>query len=1166
MTFIERLGLPARGREDELRGALQDRILVLDGSMGSQLQAAGLNASDFGDPQREGCYDALVLTRPDVVASVHERYLAAGADIIETNSFGATRHVLAEYGLGDKVLELNKTAARLAAEAARRHATSQKPRFVAGSMGPGTKTISLNGGITFAEVAAAHAEQAQGLMEGGADLLLLETQQDTLNVKASLDGIADCFQKLGQRVPVILSVSIEASGTMLSGQTPEALADALAHWGLLGLGLNCALGPERMTDHVRVLAQLAAGFTVCYPNAGLPDEEGRYGESPESFAQKLERFCREGWINVLGGCCGTTPEHIRAVAQMAAAHRPRRPAPARRWAISGLESLTVDDQRRPVLVGERANVVGSRLFKELIAREDFAAAADVGRRQARGGAQIIDVCLANPDRDELQDMECLLRRLTTAVRVPLMIDSMDPEVIAAALRRCPGKCIINSVNLEEGEGRFARVAPLARRYGAALVVGAIDEDKIQGMALTRQRKLAIAQRSHRLLTEKYGLPEEDLYFDCLVFPVGTGDGKYYGSAAETAAAVSLIKQALPNCRTVLGVSNVSFGLPPAGREVLNAVFLHRCVDAGLDLAIVNTEKLARYAEISEPERRLAEALLDWKGPGDPAVRAGCDPVAEFTAHFRQARPKNLLDDRRRLPAEERVKLAVVSAMREGLEDALGELLGRMEPLAIVNGPLMAGMAEVGRLFAANQLIVAEVLQCAEVMKVAVNFLEPRLAAGQAAARAVVALATVKGDVHDIGKNLVHIILKNNGYAVVDLGIKASSEQILDGLRRHKAQALGLSGLLVRSCQEMAVTAGDLAHAGVDIPIVAGGAALSARFVAQKIAPCYPGPVFHAKDALAGLDILNDFFQPDRRDARVTSNRAEQERLRGEGSSVPMASESAAITDRPAPIVHNSPIPVPPDLDLHTVSDLGHEDAFAAVDVQLLYARQLGLKGSVPRLFKEKDPKAEDLRQRVDAVRRHALSQGLLRLRAAYRFVACQADGDSLAIYRLPDGKDILARFPFPRQDSAQGLCLADFVAPKSSGRMDYVALFVVCAGAGVSEAAASAREAGEYFKSHALAALALSLAEAGAEVLHGRLRSLWGIGQRGQRFSIGYPACPDLRGQTQLLELLDSRRTAGVALTESFMMEPEASVSAFVFHHPQARLFSVARAGAAAGQ
>jgi 5-methyltetrahydrofolate--homocysteine methyltransferase len=1157
MTLLDTLAIPEDDRARELRAALEKRILVLDGSMGSQLAAMNLTAADFGGPGQEGCFDVLPVTRPDVVAAVHERYLEAGAEIIETCSFGSLRHVLAEYGLADRTLEINRAAAGLAVAAARRAATPQKPRFVAGSMGPGTKTITLTGGISFSAVAAAHGEQARALIEGGVDLLLLETQQDTVNIKASLCGIADCFRSLGRRVPVILSASIEASGTMLGGQTAEALADSVAHWGLFGLGLNCALGPDRMTEHVRSLATLAPGFTVCYPNAGLPDEEGRYSETPDSFAAKLERFCAEGWLNIVGGCCGTTPEHIRAVALMAARHAPRCAAPEKRWAVSGLESLTVEEEKRPLLVGERANVVGSRLFKELIVKEDFAAAAEVGRRQVRGGAQVLDVCLANPDRDEGQDMARLLERLAPAVRTPIMIDSTDPAVMETALQRCPGKCVINSVNLEAGEARLAAVAALAHRYGAALVVGTIDEDKAQGMALTRQRKLAIARRSHELLTGKFGIPEEDLYFDCLVFPVATGDGKYYGSAAETVAALRLIKETLPGCKTVLGVSNVSFGLPPAGREVLNAAFLHRCVSAGLDLAIVNTEKLARYPDIPADERRLCDNLLDWKGPTDPSFPAGFDAVADFAAHFRQAKPKAPILSRQ-LPAKERVRLAVVSASREGLAAALEELLKDTAPLDIINGPLMSGMAEVGRLFAANELIVAEVLQCAEVMKAAVSLLEPHLAGRRAASRGTIALATVKGDVHDIGKNLVHIILKNNGYEVVDLGIKAGSEFILEGLRRSKAQALGLSGLLVRSCQEMSVTAEDLAHAGVDIPIVLGGAALSPRFVAAKIAPRCPNPVFYAKDAMIGLSIFNDLFDPSKRAACEQHNRDEQGNLRSAGNPVASPRPVAQPQSPSAVPRHDILIPTPPDIELHVVDDFDSDEVFRNIDLQMLYGKHLGLKGAVKKLFADHDPKALDLRRRLEEFWDEARSRGLLRPRAAYRFCPCQAEGDSLVLYSSPDGRKALARFDFPRQAAGERLCLSDFVAPKASGRMDYLGLFVVTAGTGIREESARLRESGEYFKSHSLSALALNGSEAAAEVLHQRLRALWSIGPRGERFSFGYPACPALEPQALLLDLLESKRTAGVALTEGFMMDPEASVSALVFHHPEARIFSVA--------
>src|SRR5213593_670349 len=628
-----------------LRELLAERILVLDGATGTYLQGRDLGPADFGGEAYEGCNEHLVLTRPDVVREMHEGYLAAGADLVETDTFGGTRIPLAEYGLAHKVREINATAARLAREACAKFETPDRPRFVAGSMGPGTKTISVTGGITFDEVAAAFAEQTVGLVEGGADVLFLETQQDTLNVKAALLGIDRGFAEAGQVLPVVLSVSIEAMGTMLAGQSIEAVYVSVAHRDLLAIGLNCATGPDFMTDHLRTLAGISRFPVSCFPNAGLPDEEGRYNETPESLVGKVERFCAEGWVNIIGGCCGTTAEHIRMLAELAARYRPRTGTPTRRSVVSGIEVLPIDDDCRPVVVGERTNVIGSRKFKELVVAGDLDQAAEIGRRQVRGGAQVLDVCLANPDREELTDMIAFLEVLTRKVKVPLMLDSTDARVLEEALKRCQGKAFVNSINLEDGEERFEQVVPLIHRYGAAVVVGCIDEDKARGMAVTSARKLAIAERSHRLLTGKYGVPEEDIIFDPLVFPVGTGDQNYVGAGAETIEGVRLIKEALPRTKTIIGISNVSFGLPAAGREVLNSVFLYHCVRAGLDLAIVNSEKLERYPSIPEEERRLAENLIYWRGD---------DPVAAFAAHFRGRAAAVKHSDRSALPLDERL--------------------------------------------------------------------------------------------------------------------------------------------------------------------------------------------------------------------------------------------------------------------------------------------------------------------------------------------------------------------------------------------------------------------------------------------------------------------------------------------------------------------------------
>jgi 5-methyltetrahydrofolate--homocysteine methyltransferase len=1166
-----------RGREDELRALLHRRVLVLDGAMGTMLQARNLTAADFGGPELEGCNENLILTRPDVIRDVHGAYYAAGADLVETNTFGAVRHVLAEYGLQDKAREMCRRGCELAREAAALHSTPDRPRYVAGSLGPGTKAITVTGGITYDEVLVNYQEAAEGLLEGGADLILLETQQDTINIKASVNGISEAFRKMNRSVPVILSVSIESMGTMLGGQDISALADAVSHFDLLAVGMNCATGPDFMTDHLRTLSSLTNTFTICYPNAGLPDENGHYNESPEALAKKVARFADEGWVNIVGGCCGTTPEHIRLMAETLSGKPPRKPIKHRRASVSGMESLSLDEDRRPLIVGERTNVIGSRKFKELIVGGELEAAAELARHQVRAGAHIIDVCLANPDRDEKDDLIAFFEKAVRKVKVPFMIDSTDAKVMEEALKRAPGKCVLNSVNLEDGEERFEAVVPLVHKYGAALVVGTIDEDKVMGMGLTRARKLSIAQRSYDLLTKKYGIAPEDIIFDPLVFPAGTGDKNYWGSAVETIAGIKLIKDAMPKCRTVLGISNVSFGLPPAGREILNSVFLHHCVEAGLDLAIVNAEKLARYSLIPDLEKKLSWDLLSWTGPGDPAHPAGFDAVAVFSEHFRAVKTvEKSPSERLKLPINDRVARNVVEGSQEGLKVDLDELLKTLKPLEIINGPLMKGMDEVGRLFGANTMIVAEVLQSAEVMKAAVAHLEPHMTVADAATRATVLLATVKGDVHDIGKNLVHIILKNNGYKVVDLGIKVAPDMLLSAVKEHKPDAIGLSGLLVKSAQMMVVTAEDLTAAGIRLPVLVGGAALSPRFTAKRIARAYDGPVFYAKDAMTGLSIANDYFG-EKREALLAKNTEVQEYLRVE-TAAPTPVEGAPAEAPRAVFVHDAP-PVPPDLKLHALNDFSVEDIFQYVNPIMLYGKHLGLRGNLEQHLKDNNPKAVELVKRVRALQDEILEKNLIKARAVYKFFAVDSDGDRMSLYDSPNAKTPLASFDFPRQPAGERLCLADFVRPAGTGR-DYAAMFVVTCGAGIRELSDKYRDSGEYLRSHALQAIAIESAEGFAELLHDRLRRMWGIGDpagttvrekfqgkyRGIRVSFGYPACPKLEDQEILFRLLDPEKNCGVTLTEGFMMEPEATVSALVFHHPRARYFSVGEAAVAAAE
>ena len=854
-------------RISELKSLIYRRILITDGAMGTQIQARGLGPEDFGGEEYEGCNEYLNITRPDVIRDIHREYLEAGADIIQTNTFGATALVLGEYDLAHEARRVNREAATIARRAADASTAADpaKPRFVYGAMGPTTRTISVTGGLTFDELAADYHQQAAGLIEGGADVLVLETGQDTINIKAGLEGIDRARAELNADVPMAVQGTIEPMGTLLAGQDAEAFYTSLAHRDLLWVGFNCATGPEFMTDHIRTLHELSRFGIACVPNAGLPDEDGNYNETPEMLAATLERFAANGWLNVTGGCCGTGPDHIRRLVAAMSDKNPRVIEPPMETRVSGIEAVVVNEDTRPTVVGERTNVLGSRRFKRLIAGERFEEAAEIGRRQVRNGAHVLDVCLQDPDRDETADVMKFLDQLNRRVKAPIMIDSTDAAVIEESLKRLQGKSIINSINLEDGEERFQRVVPLARRYGAALVVGCIDDDPNQAQAITRERKLEIALRSRNLLTGKYGVSEEDIIFDPLVFPAGTGDANYVGSAAETIEGVRMIKEALPRTKTVLGISNVSFGLPAAGREVFNSVFLYHCTQAGLDMAIVNSEMMQRYASIPEEERKLSEDLI-WN--------RGEDPVAAFAAHFRDRAPRATAEERSALPLDERLAQCIIEGSKEGLAEDLDLALQEREPLAIINGPLMAGMDEVGRQFNANQLIVAEVLQSAEAMKFAVAHLEPHMERTDAASRGRVLLATVKGDVHDIGKNLVEIILSNNGYSVINLGIKVAAQELIAGYREHRPDIIGLSGLLVKSAQMMVETVQDFRTAGIAVPVLVGGAALSNRFTRLRIAPEYEGLVAYSPDAMSGLALANVIQDADERERLIARLEAE----------------------------------------------------------------------------------------------------------------------------------------------------------------------------------------------------------------------------------------------------------------------------------------------------
>ncbi len=1028
-------------------------------------------------------------------------------------------------------------------------------------MGPTTKTISVTGGITWEELARAYHEQAAGLIEGGVDFLLVETAQDTLNVKAALEGIDRANAELGTSVKAAVQGTVETMGTLLAGQDVEAFYVSLAHRDLLWIGLNCATGPDFMTDHLRTLASLSRFPVACVPNAGLPDEDGNYNETPARLAAKLAEFADRGWVNVVGGCCGTVPEHIARIAEAVAGKRPRRPAPVRRSVVAGVEAYEISDERRPVIVGERTNVLGSRKFRRLIAEERYEEAAEIGRAQVRKGAAILDVCLQDPDRDEAADLVRFLDVLVKKVKVPIMIDSTDPRAIEEALKHLQGKSIINSVNLEEGEAKFEAVVPLIKRFGGALVVGCIDEDPQQAQAITRERKLAIARRAYELLTKKYGLPPEDLIFDPLVFPIGTGDAAYSGSGVEVIEGLRAIKAELPLAKTILGISNVSFGLPPAGREVLNSVFLHYCVEAGLDLAIVNAEALAPYSRIPEHERRLCDDLIWWRGE---------DPIGAFNEYFAGKKQTRSEDERRRLPLDERLALYIIEGSRDGLIEDLELARRDRSPLEIINGPLMAGMEEVGRRFNRNEMIVAEVLQSAEAMKAAVAHLEQYMEKADTAVRGRVLLATVKGDVHDIGKNLVEIILKNNGYEVINLGIKVPPEELIAAYRKYRPDVIGLSGLLVKSAQQMVVTAHDLAAQGIDCPLLVGGAALSSRFTHLRIAPEYKGIVAYAKDAMSGLELVKSLGDPERR--RLLVEKLERERAQLEAGARRQEARKAreAAPVRPAAVRTDHDVPTPPDLKRHVIDDYDLAEVFDFINPVMLYNRHLGFKGRFTEALDRGDPKAVELVREVEAVQAQLLGCPQVRARAVYQFFRAQRRGDAIELLS-PDGERVVGRFEFGRQRHGEGLCLADYVLPAEAGRRDFVALLATTVGPGVRDLAEKLKKEGAYLRSHIVQALALEGAEALAELLHAKIRVMWGIPDppgttkqdlfqaryRGIRVSFGYPACPRLEDQVELFRVLGVTEAIGVRLTEGLMMDPESSVTALVFHHPDARYFSL---------
>jgi 5-methyltetrahydrofolate--homocysteine methyltransferase len=1201
-------------RTQALISALQARILVIDGAMGTALQAKNLTAADFGGAELDGCNENLIFTRPHIIQETHEEYLRVGCDIVETNTFSSTPLSLNKYGLAHLAEEQNRLSAQIARKAAEKYSTSDKPRFVAGSLGPTSQAISVTGNVTFEALQENFYVQAKGLLEGGVDYLLFETCQDTRNIKAGILATERLFSEKGERIPVAVSVTIEPMGNMLAGQSIEALLASLAHLDLLYLGLNCATGPEFMTDSIRTLARLSPFRVACVPNAGLPDENGCYLETPSMMANVLSKFLSNGWINVIGGCCGSHVGHIQALVELAAASRPRIPFPLHPSLLSGVDYLEITEEIRPILVGDRSNVEASDKFKALICDEKFEEASELSRAQLKQGAQIIDVCLTNPNRDEIKDMRSFLKFAIKKIRAPLMIASTDPAVVELALTYCQGKALINSVSLENNEVRLKKIVPLVKKFGAALVVKTIDDNPQQGIGISRTRKLEIAERSYQLLTEKYGVPPEDIYWDPLVFPCGNGDTQYLGSAQETIEAIRLIKKRFPLTKTILRISNVSIGLPSAGREILNSVFLYHCVQAGLDLAIINAEKLVSYGSIPEAERKLSENLLYAGG-----IHEGRAPVAAFILYFRTRKisehpGKDNQDDKasatvqKRPPLLERLSRSIIEGSKEGLLEDLTEALKTLKPLEIINGPLMKGMDEVGKLFSANKLIVAEVLQSAEAMKAAVEHLEPFMESSEAASRGTVMLATVKGDVHDIGKNLVEIILANNGFKIVNMGIKVPPERLIQAIREHHPDIIGLSGLLVKSAHQMVATVEDFAKAGITTPLMVGGAALSSKFVDKQIAKAYTtGTVAYAQDVMSGLNLAKIIVDPEQFEAfKMALLKKRAEAVANEALRKPATPHIEMPQQRSSLVPILADLPQPADLERHILRTTPIDQIWSYLNPLMLYGRHLGIRGGSVRLLEKaannaaarkelesKDPKAVKIWDAVQEVKDEYRGTEIMQPSAIFQFFRASSRGNLLHFYPK-EGIQPLVTFDFPRQKKLEGLCLADYIQPqiprspepvaikmpnKDKDKTGYsaegliqdtVGVFIVSVGKGVRQMAEYLKNKGDYLKSHVVQALALESAEAYAEMIHSQLRKTWGFPDapetsmmdrfqakyRGKRYSFGYPACPHLEDQSLLWKLIQPGEI-GVQLTDGFMMDPEATVSAIVFHHPTASYFSV---------
>ncbi len=1158
--------------------ALRSRVLVFDGAMGTNIQRHHLSAQDFGGPSLEGCNDHLVLTRPDVIRSIHESFLAVGCDVVETCTFQSTPHRLREWGIEPKVHELNVAAARLARAACDAHATPGQPRFVAGSIGPTGMLPSSSdpvlSAITFDELAQNYRAQASALVEGGVDVLLIETAQDILEVRAAVAGMEQLLAELGRRVPVQAQVTLDVSGRMLLGTDIASALTTLEALPIDVIGLNCSTGPEHMREPIRYLAEHARVPVSCIPNAGLPLNTGTgdavYPLEPGPMAEMLGEFVERFGVRVVGGCCGTTPEHLAAIVQ-----RVRR-VPARPFVAplaahqpsvsSAMRATTLHQEPAPLLIGERVNAQGSRRVKELLLADDYEGIVEVARQQQEAGAHVLDVCVALTERaDEAGQMAKLVKLLSMSVELPLMIDSTEPAVIEAALEHVPGRAIINSINMENGRARIDRVVPIAKKHGAALVALTIDE---HGMARTHERKLEVARRIHDIVVDEYGLLPEDLIFDALTFTLATGDGEWVDSARETIEGIRLIKRELPGTFTSLGVSNVSFGLAPAARAVLNSVFLHHCVEAGLDMAIVNPAHVKPYADLSPDERALADDLVFNRRP---------DALQRYLDHFSGGRGSSAPAEAGRedptagMTPDDKAHWMVVHRKKDGIEEVLDAAGVRQDPVRVLNDVLLPAMKEVGDKFGAGELILPFVLQSAEVMKKAVRHLEQFLEKAEGFTKGRVVLATVYGDVHDIGKSLVNTILSNNGYTVYDLGKQVPVNTIIEKAQEVNADAIGLSALLVSTSKQMPLCVQELDKRGLKVPVLIGGAAINRRFGRRALfvdgERAYEPGVFYCKDAFEGLETMDILQDPKRREAHV--RKALDDARNDVFLHTGVGKDRRAGTDagERSAVRDDHPVPAAPFLGTRAVHDIPLDEVFELLDLDELYRLQWGGRGSGEAFEQMVRDVFAPTRARLEAQAREA---GWLVPRAVYGFFPAQSQGNDVVIYDpdayARDGSTTeVARLHFPRQDGRERLCLADYFRGTTSSDVDVVALQVVTVGDAASREFDRLQQAGEYTEAYYLHGLAVEGAEAVAEWMHRRIRHELGIpGGRGKRYSWGYGACPDLEDHATVFRLLPAERELGMSYTAAFQLVPEQSTAAIIVHHPDAKYYAVRTGGEAA--